>query len=233
MTVPKHLAIIMDGNRRFAKEMELLDKEGHKHGAEKIKPVLNWCRELGIKEVTLWAFSSENFNRPKEELDELFRLFKEYAIQFANDSETHENKIKVNIIGDISRFPKDVKEAILEAVDKTKNYDSFILNIALGYGGKQEIVDCIQNIAKLIEKVKLSSKDIDKELIETYMYSRNMSNIDLVIRTSGEQRTSGFLMWKTDYAEYYFCDKYWPEFSKEDLLKAIISYSERKRRFGK
>ena len=233
MNIPKHLGIILDGNRRFAEKIKIPSTEAHRQGAEKATEVLQWCKELGIKTVTLWVFSTENFNRPKDELNVIFNLLKEYGKQFAESKDTHENKIKLTIIGDLYKFPEDVKSAVKEAVEATQNYDDYHLNLALAYGGRKEILTGIKEMAKLIEEGKIRAEDIDEELIGSHLYSGQIPDVDLIIRTSGEQRTSGFLMWKSDYAEYYFSSKYWPEFDKEELLKAIISYNERKRRFGK
>ena len=233
LQLPKHVGIICDGNRRFAKTLGKELTKGHEYGADKIEDVLDWCREVGIKTLTLWLFSTENFTRSAEELDALFKLAEKTAHKFADDKRTHEHKIKLNVVGDTDKFPDSVKNALNYALEKTKNYDNFNLNVAVGYGGKNEIVSAVKKIAQLVKEGKLNPDDITKELFETYLYSANLPDVDLVIRTSGEKRTSGFLMWKTDYAEYYFTEKYWPEFEKEDFLNALVDYSERKRRFGK
>jgi len=231
--LPKHVGIICDGNRRFAHAIGEVVWMGHEHGAKKVEDVLDWCIELGIKEVTLWLFSVENLNRPKEEVDVLFRLGEKLARDFAKNPKVHEHKVGLKIIGDASIFPEDVQIAIKEALDATKDYDNFRLNIAAGYGGRQEIINAVQKIALLVKEGKIEPEQITPQLFEAHMYSAQVPDVDLVIRTSGEQRTSGFLMWKTDYAEYHFTEKYWPEFEKEDLIKALIAYSERRRRFGK
>ncbi len=233
LQLPRHVGIICDGNRRFAKTLGEELMKGHEYGADKIEEVLDWCREVGVKALTLWLFSTENFNRIPEELDMLFKLAVKTAHKFADDKRTHEHKIKLNVVGDVSKFPDSVKDALNYALEKTKNYDNFHLNVAVGYGGKHEIVAAVRKIAQLVKEGKLNPDDITKELFETYLYSANLPDVDLVIRTSGEKRTSGFLIWKTDYAEYHFTEKYWPEFEKEDFLKALVDYSERKRRFGK
>lgn len=233
LQLPQHIGIICDGNRRFAQTLGDEASKGHEYGANKIEEVLDWCREIGIRTLTLWLFSTENFNRPAEELDVLFHLAEKTAYKFADDERTHKYRIKLNMVGDASGFPDYVKKALDYALEKTKNYDRFFLNIAVGYGGKNEIVNAAKRIAHLVKEGRLNPEDITKELFELQLYSANLPDVDLVIRTSGEQRTSGFLMWKTDYAEYYFTEKYWPEFEKEDFLNALVSYSERKRRFGK
>jgi len=233
LQLPRHVGIICDGNRRFAKTLGDEIARGHEYGADKIEEVLDWCREIGIKNLTLWLFSIENFNRTPEELDALFKLAVKTAHRFADDKRTHEHKIRLNFVGDVSKFPDYVKEALDYALEKTKNYDNFHFNVAVGYGGKHEIVNAVKKIANLVKEGKLNPEDITKELFELHLYSANIPDVDLVIRTSGEQRTSGFLIWKTDYAEYYFTEKYWPEFEKEDFVNALVNYSERKRRFGK
>jgi len=233
LQLPRHVGIICDGNRRFAKTLGKELAKGHEYGADKIEEVLDWCREVGVKALTLWLFSTENFNRSPEELDTLFKLAVKTAHKFADDERTHTHKIKLGVVGDVSKFPDSVKDALDYALEKTKDYDNFHLNVAVGYGGKHEIVTAVRKIAQLVKEDKLNPDDITKELFETYLYSANLPDVDLVIRTSGEKRTSGFLIWKTDYSEYYFTEKYWPEFEKEDFLKALVDYSERKRRFGK
>lgn len=233
MNIPKHIGVICDGNRRFARALGEDLWRGHEYGAEKIDEVLEWCNELGIKILTLWLFSTENLNRPEDEKQELFRIANQTAKRFVENPKTHGNKIKLNVIGDLTVFPKDIQEEVNKAMEATKNYDNFILNVAVGYGGKQEILNGVKRIAKLVAEGKLKPEEITKEVLEANMYSGMVPDVDLVIRTSGEQRTSGFLMWKTDYSEFYFTEKYWPEFEKEDLIKAIMSYAERHRRFGK
>ena len=233
MKIPNHVGIICDGNRRFASALGKESWKGHEYGANKIEAIIEWCNELGIKVLTLWLFSTENFNRSGDEKNHIYTLAKEFAKRFVENPKVHENKIKLNIIGDLSLFPKDVQEEANKAVTATKDYNGFLLNIAVGYGGKQEILDAVRRIIKLISDGKLKEEELTKESLDANMYSSMVPNIDLVIRTSGEQRTSGFMLWKTDYAEYYFSEKYWPEFDKEDLMKAVMEYSERNRRFGK
>lgn len=230
--LPRHIGIIMDGNRRFAQMLGEISWKGHIYGAQKVEEVLEWCHELNIKTLTVWALSTENFQRNSEEVSVLMDLFVKHFNKFANDKRTHANKVRINIIGNLSLFPEKVQQAAKLAMEKTKNYNEFKFNVVMGYGGKQEIIDAAK---KLVEKAKKGELkyEINKETFEEHLHSSFISDVDLVIRTSGEQRTSGFLMWKTDYAEYYFCEKFWPEFEKEDLIKAIISYSERQRRFGK
>jgi len=232
-TIPKHIGIICDGNRRFAHTLGEIVWFGHERGANKIYDVLEWCKEMGVTSITLWLFSTENFSRSKEEVDTLFKIAEDFGYKFLKYKKTYENKVKFSFIGDISLFPENIQILIKEMEEKTKDHTGLKFNIAGGYGGKQEIIDAVKLIAKKIECGDLKSEQITKELFEAQMYSAQVPDVDLVIRTSGEQRTSGFLMWKTDYAEYFFSEKYWPEFTKEDFLKAIMAYSNRKRRYGK
>ncbi|WP_423792702.1 polyprenyl diphosphate synthase [Methanocaldococcus indicus] len=233
--LPKHIAIIMDGNRRTAKMLGKKSYEGHYLGAEKAKEVLRWTRDLGIKVVTLYSFSLENFNRPKEEIDVLMKLFKEKFYEIADDKDIHKYKVRVKAIGRIHLLPKDVQEAIKYAEERTKNYNNFYVNIAIAYGGQQEIVDAVRKIAEKVKKGELNPEDIDKETIDDHLYTSHLPHPepDLIIRTSGEERISNFLIWQSSYSELYFCDVYWPFFRKIDFLRAIRDYQRRQRRFGK
>lgn len=234
MQVPKHIGVIIDGNRRFAK---LLGEEeawkGHEYGYEKVEEFLDWCKEYGIKCVTIWAFSTENFKRDEEEKRAIFRLIKRMGESALTDKRVSDYKIRLNIIGNIDLFPEDVRKSLQQAMGFTKNNKEFFVNVALAYGGKQEILDAAAKLSKDVSEGKVKPEEITQEVFERYTYSKDIPPVDLIIRTSGEQRHSGFLLWKSDYAEFYFCDKFWPQFEKEDLLKALVSYSERQRRFGK
>ncbi|MBI4095920.1 MAG: di-trans,poly-cis-decaprenylcistransferase [DPANN group archaeon] len=232
-SIPRHIGIICDGNRRFAHALGEVVWMGHEYGAKKVEEVLDWCFELGVKEVTLWLFSAENLKRPKEELGELFRIGENMTREFIKNPKIHQHKVRLSVIGDTSIFPAGLQAGIRDALEATKDYSNLRFNIAAGYGGKAEIISAVQKVGELIKDGKINPADVTKELLEAHMYSADVADVDLVIRTSGEQRTSGFLMWKSDYAEYYFCEKFWPAFEKEDLIKAIMDYSERKRRFGK
>ncbi len=233
--LPKHIAIIMDGNRRTA---EIYGKDkyyGHYLGAEKVREVLRWARELGIKVVTLYAFSTENFNRPKEEVNKLMELFEKKFYEIADDKEIHKYKVRVRAIGRIHLLPENVQKAIKYAENKTKNYNNFFVNIAIAYGGQQEIIDAVKKIAWKVKIGEIDPEDIDKELIDKHLYTSDLQypNPDLIIRTSGEERISNFLIWQSSYSELYFCDIYWPLFRKIDFLRAIREYQRRHRRFGK
>jgi short-chain Z-isoprenyl diphosphate synthase len=233
---PKHIGIIMDGNRRFAKAIGLDAKAGHDYGAGKAKDVLDWCLELGIQHVTIWGFSSDNTSRNPEEVAHLFSIFAREAKALINDPRIHTNKVRVKVIGNIDDFPEDTKEA-LRAIEKaTETYQGLLLNLALGYGGREEIVEAVRkflhehadthNVHELIEHVT-------PDAIQRYLYTAGIPDPDFVIRTSGEIRLSGFLLWQTAYSEFYFCDAYWPSFRKVDFLRAIRNFQERERRFGK
>ena len=227
--VPRHVGIILDGNRRFSKKLMLKPWKGHEYGAKKIESLLEWCKELNIKEITLYCFSIENFNRPKEEFNYLMNLFKEEFIKLKDDSRL--NEIKVNFIGRINMFPKEVLNSMNVLMEKTKNNKPYILNFAMAYGGRAEVIDATRKIAEQVKNGKLDVDKINEEVFEKNLYTA--SEPDLIIRTSGEKRTSGFLIYQGAYAELIFIDKMWPEFEKEDFINAIKEYSNRERRFGK
>lgn len=235
--LPNHIGIIMDGNRRFAKTVGLDVKTGHNYGAGKAREVLDWCLELNIKHVTLWGFSTENKGRKPEEVEHLHSLFAQQAKDLLNDPRLHDNKVRVRVIGDVQDFPEKTKEALRAMEDATKDYSGMQLNIALGYGGREEIVSAVKHL--LLDKSG-SSVDIESliehvnvETIQSYLFTAGTPDPDFVIRTSGEVRLSGFLLWQTAYSEFYFCDAFWPSFRKLDFLRAVRSFQERERRFGK
>lgn len=229
--VPRHVAFILDGNRRYAKKLGLQPWKGHVYGMKKLEEVFKWCQELGINELTLYSFSTENFNRTKQEISFLFKLFKKKFYEIKNNRDIFQNKIKVNVIGKIEMFPTDIKNAMLEAVQKTKNNKKLTVNFALAYGGRQEITDAVKKIAKEVKIGKLKVEDINENLITKNLYLQNEP--DLVIRPGGEIRTSNFLTWQSVYSELIFLDKLWPEFTKNDLLWCINEFKRRERRFGK
>ena len=231
--VPRHLAIILDGNRRFARQAGLREMKGHELGAKKLGEVLRWCNELGIKCVTLYAFSTENFNRPREEVEYLMNLFARKFKEMAASKRVKKYKIRVRALGDLSRLPKRVREAIKEAEKVTKAYDEHQLNIAIGYGGRAELAHAVREICERIESGELKLGDVDERLIGDHLYTAGLPDPDLIIRTSGEERLSGFLLWQSAYSELYFCEANWPAFSKIDFLRAIRNYQSRERRFGK
>ncbi len=222
---PSHVAIILDGNRRYAKKNYLNLGEGHKAGAKNIENMLDWALELGIKELTLYCFSIENFQRPKNEVKVLFNLFEEQLSKLAKDERVSKDRIKVRFIGRIRMFPKKLQEQMRKIMSNTKKYDNFRLNFAMAYGGRAEIVDAVKSI------VHKKIRKIDEKTISKNLYMEDEP--DLVIRTGGEHRVSNFLIWQSYYSEWYFTDKLWPEFGKEELVKAIEDYKKRVRRFGK
>ncbi len=232
--VPRHIGIILDGNRRFAKRLMLKPWQGHEWGAGKVRKVLDWCMELGIQELTLYAFSIENFNRPKEEFDYLMSLcLKEFNsfLEAGQLAELKEKGLRINFLGRIGMFPTEVHNAMKTLMDATKDNAPCTVNFAMAYGGRAEIIDAAKKIAEKVKAGKLDINAINEEMFSKELYTD--SEPDLIIRTSGEQRISGFMLWQASYAEFYFCPKLWPEFEKEDLLEAIASYQDRDRRFGK
>jgi len=227
-----HLAIIMDGNRRFAWNSDLAAGIGHRIGKEKLERVLDWVLEINIPWFTVYALSTENLNRPIEELDVLFDLYVEGLKDIADDPRIHENNVRVHIIGRRELLPQRVNDAIDYAEAKTAEYNDFVFTVCLAYGSREEMISAIQSIAKDHASGALTMDDIDEQLVSDRLYTADMPDPDLVIRTSGEERISNFLLWQMAYTELYFTDVFWPSFSKKDLLKAIRTYQDRGRRFG-
>jgi len=225
-----HLAIIPDGNRRWAKRHGLPLIEGHRIGIDKLRDVLDWCRKLDIRMVTLWGFSMENFERDKGEVNLLMKLF-ETKIEEVNREEVHQHRIRVRVFGRKDMLPKKVRERIEGFEKDTEKYSDYYVNILLAYGGRQEIVDACNSIVKDCREGKI--KSVDEKSFVKYLYTNELPEPDLVIRTSGEQRLSGLMPWQTAYSELYFCPKLWPDFSEQDLKDALDDYQRRKRRFGK
>ena len=231
---PEHIAIILDGNRRWASEKDLDPWYGHKKGAEKVEHLLEWCMRLGVKSMTLYAFSTENFQRPKEEVEEIMRIASEKLQKILKDERIHKNKVRVKVIGRISLLPEDMQKLIVDVEKATQNYDEHFLNIAFAYGGRAEIVDAARKIAEKAQKKELKPEDVTESLFEKYLYTSHLpkQDPDLIIRTSGEERLSGFLLWQSAYSELCFLDVYWPDFRLIDLLRAVRTFQKRKRRFG-
>ena len=231
--MPKHIAIIMDGNRRYAKlqgNKNVL--KGHELGADILEKVLDWSIELGIEIVTAYAFSTENFNRPKEEVEGLMKLFVFNFKRLVDHEKIHKNEVRVKVVGRTELLPDDVKEAIKEAEDATKHYNKRFFNLAIGYDGRLEIVDSIKKIIKDVEDGKITADDVDEDMVSRNLYTEGIDDPNLIIRTSGEERLSGFLLWQSSYSELYFCETLWPDLRKVDFLRAIRSYQARERRFG-
>lgn len=228
--LPRHIAIIMDGNRRWAKKRMLPVKLGHKEGAETLKKVVRYANKLGIEYVTVYAFSTENWKREQEEVDALMSLLETYLDDFAKEADTE--NIVIRVLGRRKELSERLLQKIDQTVERTKNNTGTIFSIALNYGGRDEIVTAIKNIAEDVKDNKVDIDSITEELVSDYMYTKNMPDPDLMIRTSGELRTSNFLPWQLVYSEFLFLDKYWPDFSEKDIDEAIEVYRKRNRKFG-
>lgn len=227
--LPEHIAIIMDGNRRWAKENNLDTASGHKEGAENLKRITKFANKIGIKYLTVYAFSTENWKRTKEEVGAIMKLLKFYILDFFK---SYDNNIKVRVIGRTDDLPKDIYSEIKKVEEKTKNNTGLVLNIAFNYGGRDEITTATKKIAEKVKNGELNIEDITEELISNNLYTAGQPDPDLLIRTSGEERISNFLTWQISYSEFVFTDKYWPAFSNQDLLETIAIYQKRTRRFG-
>ncbi|RDJ32468.1 MAG: di-trans,poly-cis-decaprenylcistransferase [Crenarchaeota archaeon] len=233
--IPNHVALILDGNRRWAKRNLNLPKSGHWKGADAVENLLDWCEEFDIKIITLYALSAENLQREDEELEYLYDLIKNRLEKLYRDPRIHKNKMRVIGMGRIELLPESIKEVLQRLDDATKNYDNHFLNIAIAYGGQDELIDAIKKIGTKIKDGKIKLEDIDKNEIESNLYTSHLpqSSPDMILRTSGEKRLSGFLLWQSAYSELVFMDVFWPEFRKIDLMRAIRMYQKRKRRIGK
>ena len=233
--IPNHVALILDGNRRWAKIHLTMPKKGHWKGADAVENLLDWCEEFGIKIVTLYALSAENLDRQDDELEYLYELIHMRLEKLYNDPRIHRNKMRVKAIGRIELLPYSIKEVLKKLEDATINYDNHFLNIALAYGGQNELVDAVRKIGIKIRDGTLDVNNIDKKEIESNLYTSHLpqSSPDMILRTSGEKRLSGFLMWQSAYSELVFMDIFWPEFRRIDLMRAIRTFQERKRRLGK
>lgn len=233
--IPNHVALILDGNRRWAKRHLTIPKAGHWKGADAVENLLDWCEEFNIKIVTLYALSAENLDRNDEELDHLYELIRMRLEKLYNDPRIHRCKMRVKGIGRIELLPDSIKGILKKLDDSTKDYDNHFLNIALAYGGQYELVDAVKKIGEKIKDGQLDVDKITKKEIESNLYTSHLpqSSPDMILRTSGEKRLSGFLMWQSAYSELVFMDIFWPEFRKIDLMRAIRTFQERKRRLGK
>jgi tritrans,polycis-undecaprenyl-diphosphate synthase [geranylgeranyl-diphosphate specific] len=231
--MPKHVAIIMDGNRRYSRIQGSMDPiEGHRRGISTLERFLDWCVDLGIEIVTVYAFSTENFKRPKNEVEGLMNLFKENFESIAQNKKIHKNEVKIKAVGQLELLPDNVRTAIEIAEKSTSNYNKRLVNIAIGYDGRLEIVDAIKKIANEVQEGKITSEDIDEKTVNENLYTAGLADPNLIIRTSGEERLSGFLLWQSSYSELYFCDSLWPQLRKVDFLRALRSYQQRERRYG-
>jgi len=229
--LPNHVAIIMDGNGRWAKQKGLARVFGHRSGVKAVRKTVEAASEIGLKVLTLYAFSTENWSRPKKEIDALMTIL----IRSLNKelSTFQKNDIKLQTIGQTKNLPLKAQKKLQEVIDKTENNTSMILNLALSYGSREEIVNAIKNISKKIVNKELSVEEIDEKLINNHLYTFTLPVVDFLIRTSGEKRISNFLLWQIAYAELYFTDVLWPDFRKEDFYEAVLNYQRRERRFGK
>jgi tritrans,polycis-undecaprenyl-diphosphate synthase [geranylgeranyl-diphosphate specific] len=230
----EHIAIILDGNRRWASEKELNPWLGHKKGAETVERLLDWCEKLNVKFVTLYTFSTENFRRSAEEIAEIMRIAEEKFRKLLTDERIHRNKVHVKVIGRVNLLPESLQHLIADVERATENYDNQFLNFAFAYGGRAEIVDAAKTIAEKVKNGELKLNEVDESTFEKHLYTAHMPNQepDLIVRTSGEERLSGFLLWQSAYSELAFLDVYWPDFRLIDLLRAIRTFQTRKRRYG-
>ncbi len=229
--LPKHIAIIMDGNGRWAKSKGLLRGAGHKSGTKAVRQVAEACAELGIPNLTLYAFSTENWNRPKKEVDTLMKLL---VTSLKKEISTlQENKITLNAIGNISTLPSRAQNELAEVIAKTKDNHRLCLTLALSYGAREELLKTVKEISLKVKNNIISPDEIDESHINKHLYTHDLPDVDLLIRTSGEQRVSNFLLWQIAYAEFYFTPVLWPDFRKKHLYDAIYNYQKRERRFGK
>lgn len=229
--LPKHLAIIMDGNGRWAKQQGFLRAFGHENGTKSVKKTITTCAKLGIEYLTLYAFSTENWNRPKLEVEALMKILinslKKELVTL------QENNIRLNAIGNLDKLPKTAQKELLDVIEKTKNNTRLTLTLALSYGSREELVNAVRVISDKVKNNIISIDTIDDSIINEHLYTQNLPDVDLLIRTSGEHRISNFLLWQIAYAELYFTNILWPDFKDQDLYEAIISYQKRERRFGK
>jgi undecaprenyl diphosphate synthase len=228
--IPRHIAIIMDGNGRWAKKRSLNRIRGHREGSESVRDIVRACREIGIEVLTLYAFSTENWQRPRQEISALMSLLKDFLK--SELVEMMENGIRLNAIGQIERFPGDVVEVLHDVMDMTRENRGMILNLALSYGGREEVVAAARKIATEVQAGRLQPEGITKEVFSNYLYTHGMPEPDLLIRTSGEMRISNFLLWQIAYTEIYVSDTLWPDFRREELIQILHDYQKRERRFG-
>ena len=228
--LPKHIAIIMDGNRRWAKERNLDIKQGHYAGAENLEKIALYANKIGIKYMTVYAFSTENWKRSEAEVKGLMLLLKAYVEKML--AKTNSNNIKINILGDISKLDISLQKSINRILDKTKENTGLTLNIAFNYGGRDEIVKATQKISEEVKKGNINVEDIDEKMVGDYLYTKGQPDPDIMIRTSGELRLSNFLLWQLAYTEFVFLNKYWPDFNEKDLDNAVEDFQKRHRNFG-
>ncbi len=228
--IPTHVAIIMDGNRRWARKRNIDYRLGHKEGAKTLEKIIRYAKKVGIKYITVYAFSTENWKRTSEEVSALMLLLKTYLDDYGKRADTE--NIKVKVLGDISALTPGLQKSIKKCEERTKDNDGIYFSICINYGGRDEIVHAVKKIAQDVKDGKIGIDDINEKLMNNYLYTKEIPDPDLIIRTSGELRTSGFLTWQSVYSEYLFMDKYWPDFSEDDIDFAIKEYQKRNRKFG-
>ena len=228
--LPTHVAIIMDGNRRWAKARGRGAAYGHKEGVKNLEKIVRYAYKIGLKYITVYAFSTENWKRTEEEVSSLMFLFKTYLDDYAKRADTE--NIKVNFIGDISAFNKDLQNSMKNCIEKTKNNTGTVFTIALNDGGRNEIIKAIKEISEEVKSNFISVEDINEEIVSNHLYTKDIPDPDLIIRTSNEIRLSGFLIWQASHSEFYFAEKNWPDFDEEEFNLAIETYQKRNRRFG-
>ncbi|AWA28913.1 isoprenyl transferase [Flavobacterium magnum] len=229
--LPKHIAIIMDGNGRWAKKQGFMRAIGHENGTKSVKVIVETCARLGIENLTLYAFSTENWNRPKLEVQALMKIL---INSLKKEEKTlQQNDIRLNSIGNLDKLPTSAQRQLSEVIEKTKDNRRMTLTLALSYGSRDEIISAVRDISGKVKNNIISIDAIDESIINQHLYTQNLPDVDLLIRTSGEHRISNFLLWQIAYAELYFTDVLWPDFTEQDLYEAIVSYQKRERRFGK
>ena len=228
---PRHIGIIMDGNRRFAKRLALQPWKGHEWGAKKVRSMMEWSKKAGIREITLYTLSLDNFNRPKKEFNMLMELFDKELKNEEFRKDIHDNNIRINFIGHTKILPENIQKSIADITDSTKDYKSFTVNFAIAYSGRKEITDAVKEIAVLAKEGKIDTKDIDADIIKKHLSIT--SEPEMIIRTGGEKRLSDFLTWQSAYSELFFTDTLWPELKEDEFKRHIDDFSKRKRRFGR
>ncbi len=232
--VPRHIGVILDGNRRFARSLGLDLVEGYRLGAKKVREILEWCDQLGIKHITLYAFSTENFSRPPDQVEAVFSVIREEMQHLLNQlDELKRRGVRVRFIGRLDLMPPDIRELAEEIERATESFGEKTVNIALAYGGRAEIIDAVRKLAELVKEGKLDPEDIDEKTFENFLYLKDIPDPDLIIRTSGEERISNFLLWHAAYSELYFMEAYLPTLRRVDFLRAIRDYQRRQRRYGR
>lgn len=228
--IPEHIAVIMDGNRRWANQKKLPTKIGHREGALRVTDLVRNCADIGVKYLSVYAFSTENWNREKKEIDYLMNLLVEFVFKELNT--LHKNDVRITMMGKIEDLPEKTKKEVQRSIELTKNNKTLHLNIALSYGSRDEIIRAVKNIVNDYENNEINIEELNEDSFKNYLFTNDMPDPDLLIRTSGELRLSNFLLYQLAYTEFYFTDILWPDFKKEELLKAIENYQQRKRRYG-